>query len=254
MTAADKQATKPIKSALVIQGSPRPKKSWTAHCTEYLVSGLEKGGVAVDQVRLKGLDINHCLGCFACWHKTPGQCIQKDDQAGLLERMVAADLWVMATPLYYYSTTGLFKNFLDRTLPLAQPEMHVDKDGLTDHPSRHGGNKRVVLVSACGFPELDHFRALKDMFSLIYGRSKSDRGLVGCLFRPAAEGMTARDMFRAEYDSAMAAFERAGTELAEQGRVDPATEAAAAAPFFDPELYRRMANQYAAAQASEREK
>ena len=44
--------------------------------------------------------------------------MQKDDMAEILDKLQAADVIVLASPLYYFTWTGLMKRFLDRTYPL----------------------------------------------------------------------------------------------------------------------------------------
>ena len=45
------------------------------------------------------------------------ECVQKDDMTELLDKMVAADVIVLATPVYFYSMDGQMKTMIDRTLP-----------------------------------------------------------------------------------------------------------------------------------------
>ena len=42
---------------------------------------LGSEGWDVDPVLLREVDIRGCLGCFKCWDKTPGLCIQQKDEA-----------------------------------------------------------------------------------------------------------------------------------------------------------------------------
>lgn len=43
--------------------------------------------------------------------------MQQDDVTRILEKMVAADVIVLATPVYYYSMNGQMKTLIDRALP-----------------------------------------------------------------------------------------------------------------------------------------
>lgn len=45
------------------------------------------------------------------------QCIQKDDMKDILDKMVEADVIVMATPVYFYTMDGQMKTLIDRTVP-----------------------------------------------------------------------------------------------------------------------------------------
>ena len=243
-----KQATdgwRPPQNALIIQGSPRGPKGWTDHCLDYFVQGMETGGLKSEKVYLKDKKIKHCVGCFTCWEKTPGVCIHKgDDMPELLEKVKACDALIFALPLYYFTLPGLAKNFLDRMLPMVQPFLVEDKKtGLTSHPSRYQGNCRVVLLSVCGFPEIDHFEPLSGTFRRTFGGGSTM--LVGEVLRPAAEAMANRAFFEQPYQAAMDAIKKAGAELATQGYVAKATEQAAAAPFFeDNQFFYQMANLY----------
>ncbi len=237
-------AMDPPASALVIQASPRGSKGWTSHCLEYLVKGMAGAGLAPEVVLLKEHKINPCLGCFGCWDRSPGRCVQKgDDAAELLARMDAAQLLIYATPLYFYSVPGPLKNLLDRSLPLAQPYMTADPRGLTDHPRRNPAPGRLAVLSVCGFPEPEHFTPMLAMFR---AQCRSPHSLlVGEVLRPGAEFMNNRDLFEKRYQGAMAGIERAGRELAEQGWVSAEAEAQAAAPFFDDvEAARVMVNAF----------
>ena len=231
----------PVKRTLVIQGSPRGERGWTDHCLKRVIEGLDSRGVSHESVYLRKLDIRHCLGCIDCWFKTPGVCVQKDDMAGVLGKMNQADLWIYAVPLYFYSVTGLFKDFMDRTLPLALPNFEKDANGSITHPPRHPEPKRLVLLSVCGFPELEHFDALRGMLAKVY--RSGPKVLVGELLRPSAESMRARKHFAPAYDKAMQALVEAGRELAGQGYVSRAVEQAVSTPFFaDSETFRTLAN------------
>jgi multimeric flavodoxin WrbA len=68
----------------------------------------------VEKVVLAEKKINYCTGCYAC--KKNGRCAQKDDMAQILDSMVAADVIVMATPVYFYAMCAQMKTVIDRTV------------------------------------------------------------------------------------------------------------------------------------------
>ena len=70
----------------------------------------------VELISLKNKTINFCKGCLACGklHK----CVIKDDTNEIVEKMANADVIVWATPVYYYSMSGLMKTMIDRANPL----------------------------------------------------------------------------------------------------------------------------------------
>lgn len=68
----------------------------------------------MEKIQLREQRITPCTGCGIC--DSPGsQCIQKDDMPMILEKMIRADVLVMATPVYFYSVSGQMKSFIDRT-------------------------------------------------------------------------------------------------------------------------------------------
>jgi len=61
---------------LAINGSPRGEKSSTIHILNPLLEGMRKAGAETEVVHLCKLKIQHCLGCYVCWTKTPGKCVR----------------------------------------------------------------------------------------------------------------------------------------------------------------------------------
>ncbi len=68
----------------------------------------------VEKVVLAEKKINYCTGCYAC--RGNGQCAQKDDMAPILDSMIAADVIVLATPVYFYTMCAQMKTVIDRTV------------------------------------------------------------------------------------------------------------------------------------------
>ncbi len=146
-----------MKKVLVINGSPKGKTSNTFKLTETFLDGLQQADnldLNIEIVDVNNLDLGPCKGCFACWNKTPGQCIHHDAMAAILPKLVEADLLIYSFPLYYFSVPGPLKTFFDRQLPLVKPFMVERSDGLDSgaHPSRYDrSHQRVVAISTCGF-------------------------------------------------------------------------------------------------------
>ena len=101
------------KKVLVISSSPRRGGNSDLLCDQF-VAGAKKTGHDVDKVFLKDKKINYCQGCGVCVGGTQS-CPQKDDMGEVLETMVAADVIVMATPVYFYTMCAQMKTLIDRT-------------------------------------------------------------------------------------------------------------------------------------------
>jgi multimeric flavodoxin WrbA/putative sterol carrier protein len=223
---------------LAVQGSPRPKASNTGILLQEFLKGAESQGAQIEIVNLKEKNIHNCLGCFTCWTKTPGVCIWKDDIPELLEKVRGCDILVYATPLYNWNMSSLLKAFQERLLPLADPHF-VKKGGIYRHPPRYQGQRKMVLVSTCGFPEVSHFDALRQTLRQIEHGSGS--ALVGELLMPAAELLKQEGM-RGKYQTTLQAAYRAGVEVVQDGRISKETEAQIQKPLMPAEQMAEITN------------
>jgi multimeric flavodoxin WrbA len=77
-----------------------------------------RGGAEVETLWLRKLDIKMCHGCLACetgGKERKGDCIIKDAMIAVYPKLLAADVIVLATPVYFEMLSGMLKNFLDRS-------------------------------------------------------------------------------------------------------------------------------------------
>ncbi len=103
------------KNVLIITASLRPNSNSDALAAAF-ADGAKEAGNAVEMVSLKDKTIGFCIGCLSC-QKTQ-KCVLRDDAVALAEKVKNADVVVFASPVYYYSVSGLLKTFLDRCNPL----------------------------------------------------------------------------------------------------------------------------------------
>ena len=96
---------------IVLQGSPN-KNGSTAILVEEFMRGARQAGHAVERVDVADADIAPCTGCVACGYEGP--CVQQDDMDALRRKILAADMLVFATPLYYYGMSAQLKIVIDR--------------------------------------------------------------------------------------------------------------------------------------------
>lgn len=68
---------------------------------------------SIEVIHLALREIAGCLGCNYC-QQNNGVCVQKDDMMEIREKMTAADVIVLVSPIYFYSMTGQMKTMLDR--------------------------------------------------------------------------------------------------------------------------------------------
>lgn len=102
-----------MKNVLILSGSPRKNGNSDLLCDQFR-QGAFDAGHRVEKIRLAEKEINYCAGCGACVDHQ-GKCVQQDDMAEMLDKMLAADVIVMATPVYFYTMNGQMKTLIDRT-------------------------------------------------------------------------------------------------------------------------------------------
>lgn len=102
------------KNILVLSASPRKDGNSDLLCDEFIKGAIE-AGKQVEKIFLADKQINYCIACESC-RKNNGICIWKDDIADILEKMINADVIVMATPVYFYTMNAQIKTLIDRTV------------------------------------------------------------------------------------------------------------------------------------------
>ncbi|MDR3544050.1 MAG: flavodoxin family protein [Desulfosporosinus sp.] len=102
------------KKVLIISGSPRKGGNSDLLCDQFSL-GAKEAGNQTEKIFLRDKKIGYCTGCGSCYisHK----CVQEDDMAEILEKMITADVIVMATPVYFYTMDAQMKTLIDRTVP-----------------------------------------------------------------------------------------------------------------------------------------
>lgn len=228
----------------VFNGSPRALKSNTHTMILPFMQGLTESGACVENVFLSRNKIKSCKGCFNCWLKTPGKCIQKDNMPELLKKVRQSDIIVFASPLYADNVTGIMKNFIDRLMTLADPRFSKDKNNESVHKPRYEGNPPLIMaVSNCGFPEISHFKVLRLYFRRL-ARNMHSR-VIGEIYRTQGEIFQApkfisRPVIR-KYSGLM---NRAGREIAENKKLSKKLISSLEKPLMAEKLYISLANRH----------
>jgi len=227
--------------AIAINASPRMDKGVIGMILAPFLEGMREGGASIDVHYTKKLDIKPCQGDFGCQMKTPGKCFQNDDMQMLLPQLAAADVWVFATPVYFDGMAAPLKGLWDRMMPLGRPSIEL-RDGHSRHPIRGGkvGGK-IVLVSTCGFWEMDNFDPLLVHMKAICKNLNWE--FAGALLRPhgpafkamAEKGVPVNDILQAAKD--------AGRQLVSGGSIPPQTLATVGRPLMPLEEFIKRASQ-----------
>lgn len=106
----------------------------------------------VEIVSVADCKVNPCIGCNSCFTREGNQCFQKDDMVGIYKKLKAADMIVIASPVYFYGISAELKAMIDRLHTPMRNEFRVKKLAL-------------LLVGAATLPEL--FDAIKLQYQLV---------------------------------------------------------------------------------------
>ena len=226
-----------------VNGSPRKRQGNTERILKPFLEGAREAGADIDLVYLKEKEVKPCLGCNACWLKTPGRCAQKDDMPELLDLMRQCEVAVLASPIYVGGVTGLMKNFLDRMTPISLPFIEV-VNGYSTH-SKHEGSqfKGIVFVSNNGFHELYHFDDLVAHMKSIAKMMQVE--FLGALLRPHGVLLEMLEKHMPDKVTAVyAAARQAGKQLAEQGRISSELEAEVAKELLPRDAFVKAMNDF----------
>ena len=221
-------------NVLVINGSPKGDNSNTIKLTRSFLEGA--GWSNADIVNISRTDIKGCMGCYACWQKTPGRCVLNDGMEAVLNKLIAADIVIWSFPLYYFSVPGSLKNLIDRQLPLNLPFME-DGSSSGGHPSRYDFSKqRHILISTCGFwTAKGNYDAVSVLFDRYYGIGDYETIFCGQgeLFRVPE--------LRSRTDKYLAVVRQAGAQYA-AGGILKETRDELERPILPREVFEKMAD------------
>lgn len=130
---------------VAVLGSPRPQGNSAGLARQFLAAARERGA-EVQEYLLNKLNFQGCQGCRTCKTKSDA-CILEDDLAPALAAIKAADVLVLASPVYYGEVSGQMKLFFDRTYSYLNP----------DFSSRVPAGKQAVLVLVQANPDPAQF-------------------------------------------------------------------------------------------------
>jgi len=95
---------------LGIMGSSR-RDGNTNDLLDVALRGAAEGGAEMEKIVLLDYHVHHILNCADC--KAEGEC-PRDDWPIIRDKIFAAEGLIWATPVYWYSVSGLIKVVLDR--------------------------------------------------------------------------------------------------------------------------------------------
>lgn len=140
-----------VTKILVINGSYR-NDGITDQTIDVVVQTLTEAGAEIDTVLLRDYPIAFCLNCRECTQQpggNPGLCVQHDGMQALVDKIEAADAYILASPTNLGSVTAIFKRFMERLI------VYTYWPWETNYPrfrKAQKPGKKALLISSCAAP------------------------------------------------------------------------------------------------------
>ena len=115
------------KKIVIFSGSPREKGN-TSSLIRAFSEGAQSSGNTVTTFILDKMDIHGCKGCYGGTGDKNSPCVQKDDMDKIYSTFTEADVFVMASPLYFWTFTGQLRTAIDRLFALQESNLWNSKD------------------------------------------------------------------------------------------------------------------------------
>ncbi len=102
---------------LALFGSPRKKGNSTL-LANHIILGAESQGATVESIRLNGLNIKPCQGCYMCQEEGSKGCAVDDDMQDIYSKIIEAGALIIASPVYWFTMSAQTKIFMDRCMAM----------------------------------------------------------------------------------------------------------------------------------------
>lgn len=126
-----------------IAGSPRREGNSTTLMRQVL-QGAQKSGTEGQTIYLNDLMFRGCQACDKCIDT--GECVLQDDLTPYYPQLREADIWILASPVYFDGVSGQTKLFFDRCRCLMM------------EPGKLAGKRRAAIILAYEDHSRDDYR------------------------------------------------------------------------------------------------
>jgi multimeric flavodoxin WrbA/putative sterol carrier protein len=133
-------------SVVAINGSPHGVVGNVSQMIQMIAPGLAEEGIHLEEITLTDKRIEYCVGCAICLQK--GKCWRADDYAGIVDKLLAADGVILASPVYFGHVTAWMKTFIDRSLAYGHKPRRTWKPGLAVSASAGKGETETARYLA----------------------------------------------------------------------------------------------------------
>jgi multimeric flavodoxin WrbA len=173
---------------MTILGSPR-RQGNTAKVLGWIEEQFRADGHELDRANILDYRVQGCGECMACKKGTVELCSIGDDANSLYRRMVAADLVLIAAPVFCWGFPAQIKGLIDRMFCM------MDFDGERPDARRLQGKPMGLLLTGGG-DEANNgdlvIRGFEQLVQWVKGRMAGHWFVGGCT-QPEAIGQDVKD-------------------------------------------------------------
>lgn len=118
--------------------------------------------------------VNHCLGCFCCWVKTPGDCIIRDRCHVIPKSIAKCSELIVLSPVLYGGYSQRIKAVMDRSIGYLLPYFRII-EGEMHHEMRYNNPFKfsVCFYGHCDDDEKNIARRLIRANAINFGAKSS---------------------------------------------------------------------------------
>lgn len=150
---------------LAISGTPHKSIGASTTLLKHVFEGVKKvdSESICENIYLVRKRIGYCKGCGNCL--TNGECPQKDDMTGIIEKMFAADAIILSSPTYTFHVSAQMKTFIDRLLQFSHRPQLEGRYGLALAVSAGWGDTETanylsMFLSGLGITSIGSLHAI----------------------------------------------------------------------------------------------
>ena len=151
-----------MKNILAFHGSPRLNGNSSIMLRHFL-DGAGRNPCSINEIRSGDLNLRDCQGCLRC--NVLQRCsISDDDWTDLSPEILASDILVFASPVYFHHLPASSKKIIDRFRSFVH--VAITETGLQHTPWKPW-NKDFVLLLSMGSPDPAEARPIIELFEFM---------------------------------------------------------------------------------------
>ncbi len=161
--------------AIAICGSPRKNGNTEAlmlRCGKH----LEAAGIETEFISLRDKNIGGCTGCGTCGKLKNKICVIKDDLNDILAKIIASDIIILGSPVYFGSATPEIKALIDRVgyVSMSNGGLLSRKIGGPITVARRAGQNFTYAQLACWYTINDMILVGSTYWNIAFGMAEGE--------------------------------------------------------------------------------